>query len=63
MRAYSFPEYDPDRRPRRAAVIGAGTAMDACCSIALAPTRPIVYRRSAQEKGAGEDYSGPATRA
>jgi glutamate synthase (NADPH/NADH) small chain len=61
MRAYSFPEYDtPVQRPRRAAVIGAGdTAMDAVrCSIRLgADEAHIVYRRSAQEKGArAEDY-------
>ena len=61
MKAYSFPEYDtPVRRPRRAAVIGAGdTAMDAVrCSIRLgAEEAHIVYRRSEQEKGArAEDY-------
>jgi len=60
MRAYS-PAYDtPVRSPRRAAVIGAGdTAMDAVrCSIRLgAEEAHIVYRRSAQEKGArAEDY-------
>jgi glutamate synthase (NADPH) small chain len=61
MRAYSFPEYDtPVRRPKRAAVIGAGdTAMDAVrCSIRLgAEEAHIVYRRSEREKGArAEDY-------
>jgi glutamate synthase (NADPH) small chain len=61
MHAYSFPEYDtPVRRPRRAAVIGAGdTAMDAVrCSIRLgAEEAHIVYRRSEREKGArAEDY-------
>jgi glutamate synthase (NADPH) small chain len=61
MHAYSFPEYDtPVRRPRRAAVIGAGdTAMDAVrCSIRLgAEEAHIVYRRSEVEKGArAEDY-------
>ena len=61
MQAYSFPEYDtPVRRPKRAAVIGAGdTAMDAVrCSIRLgAQEAHIVYRRSEQEKGArAEDY-------
>ena len=61
MRAYEFPKYDtPVRRPRRAAVIGAGdTAMDAVrCSIRLgAEEAHIVYRRSEQEKGArAEDY-------
>jgi len=61
MHAYSFPEYDtPIRRPRRAAVIGAGdTAMDAVrCSIRLgAREAHIVYRRSEVEKGArAEDY-------
>lgn len=61
MHAYSFPEYDtPIRRPKRAAVIGAGdTAMDAArCSIRLgAEEGHIVYRRSEQEKGArAEDY-------
>ena len=61
MHAYSFPEYDtPVRKPRRAAVIGAGdTAMDAVrCSIRLgAEEAHIVYRRSEQEKGArAEDY-------
>ncbi len=61
MHAYSFPEYDtPIRRPRRAAVIGAGdTAMDAVrCSIRLgAEEAHIVYRRSEREKGArAEDY-------
>ncbi|MGO9351332.1 MAG: NADPH-dependent glutamate synthase [Mycobacterium sp.] len=61
MRAFSFPEYDtPLRRPRRAAVIGAGdTAMDAVrCAIRLgAEEGHIVYRRSEVEKGArAEDY-------
>jgi glutamate synthase (NADPH/NADH) small chain len=61
MHAHAFPEYDtPVRRPRRAAVIGAGdTAMDAVrCSIRLgAEEAHIVYRRSEQEKGArAEDY-------
>ena len=61
MHAYSFPEYDtPIRRPRRAAVIGAGdTAMDAVrCAIRLgAEEAHIVYRRSEKEKGArAEDY-------
>jgi glutamate synthase (NADPH) small chain len=61
MHAYRFPEYDtPVRRPRRAAVIGAGdTAMDAArCSIRLgAEEAHIVYRRSEKEKGArAEDY-------
>lgn len=61
MHAYAFPEYDtPVRRPRRAAVIGAGdTAMDAVrCSLRLgADEAHIVYRRSEQEKGArAEDY-------
>ena len=61
MHAHAFPEYDtPVRRPRRAAVIGAGdTAMDAVrCSIRLgAEEAHILYRRSEQEKGArDEDY-------
>jgi glutamate synthase (NADPH) small chain len=61
MHAYSFPEYDtPIRRPKRAAVIGAGdTAMDAVrSSIRLgAGEGHIVYRRSEKEKGArAEDY-------
>ena len=61
MHAYSFPAYDtPVRRPRKAAVIGAGdTAMDAVrASIRLgAEEARIVYRRSEQEKGArAEDY-------
>jgi glutamate synthase (NADPH/NADH) small chain len=61
MHAHAFPEYDtPVRRPRRAAVIGAGdTAMDAVrCSIRLAAEEAhIVYRRSEAEKGArAEDY-------
>ena len=61
MHAYEFPDYDtPVRRPRRAAVIGAGdTAMDAVrCSLRLgAEEAHIVYRRSEQEKGArAEDY-------
>ena len=61
MRAFSFPEYDtPLRRPRRAAVIGAGdTAMDAVrCAIRIgAQEGHIVYRRSEVEKGArAEDY-------
>jgi glutamate synthase (NADPH/NADH) small chain len=61
MKAFSFPEYDtPIRKPRRAAVIGAGdTAMDAVrCAIRLgAEEGHIVYRRSAKEKGArAEDY-------
>ncbi len=62
MHAHAFPEYDtPVRRPRRAAVIGAGdTAMDAVrCSIRLgAEEAHIVYRRSEAEKGArAEDYA------
>jgi len=61
MRANSFPEYDtPVRRPKRAAVIGAGdTAMDAVrTAIRLgAEEAHIVYRRSEQEMGArAEDY-------
>lgn len=61
MHAFAFPEYDtPIRRPKKAAVIGAGdTAMDAVrCSIRLgAEEAHIVYRRSEQEKGArAEDY-------
>lgn len=61
MRAYSFPTFDtPVRRPRRAAVIGAGdTAMDAVrASIRLgAEQAHIVYRRSEAEMGArAEDY-------
>jgi len=61
MHAYSFPEYDtPIRKPRRAAVIGAGdTAMDAVrCAIRLgAEEGHIVYRRSENEKGArAEDF-------
>jgi glutamate synthase (NADPH/NADH) small chain len=61
MHAFAFPEYDtPIRRPKHAAVIGAGdTAMDAVrCSIRLgAAEGHIVYRRSEQEKGArAEDY-------
>jgi glutamate synthase (NADPH/NADH) small chain len=61
MHAYAFPDYDtPVRRPKRAAVIGAGdTAMDAVrCAIRLgAEEAHIVYRRSEQEKGArAEDY-------
>ena len=61
MHAWAFPEYDtPVRRPKRAAVIGAGdTAMDAVrCSIRLgAEEARIVYRRSEAEKGArDEDY-------
>lgn len=61
MHAYLFPEYDtPIRRPRRAAVIGAGdTAMDAVrCAIRLgADEGHIVYRRSETEKGArAEDF-------
>jgi glutamate synthase (NADPH) small chain len=61
MHAFSFPKYDtPVRRPRRAAVIGAGdTAMDAVrCAIRLgAEEGHIVYRRSEVEKGArAEDY-------
>ena len=61
MHAYSFPAYDtPVRRPRKAAVIGAGdTAMDGVrASIRLgAEEAHIVYRRSEQEKGArDEDY-------
>ncbi|MGE5690559.1 MAG: NADPH-dependent glutamate synthase [Pseudomonadota bacterium] len=61
MHAHAFPEYDtPVRRPRRAAVVGAGdTAMDAVrCAIRLgAEEAHIVYRRSEQEKGArAEDY-------
>jgi len=54
MHAYSFPEYDtPIRRPKRAAVIGAGdTAMDAVrCSIRLgAEEGHIVYRRSGSRR-------------
>ena len=61
MKAYSFPEYDtPVRKPKKAAVIGAGdTAMDGVrCSLRLgADEAHIVYRRSEQEKGARqEDY-------
>jgi len=61
MHAYSFPAYDtPVRRPRKAAVIGAGdTAMDGVrAAIRLgAEEAHIVYRRSEQEKGArDEDY-------
>jgi glutamate synthase (NADPH/NADH) small chain len=61
MHAYAFPEYDtPVRRPRRAAVVGAGdTAMDAarCCVRLGAEETHVVYRRSEQEKGArAEDY-------
>jgi glutamate synthase (NADPH/NADH) small chain len=61
MQAWNFPEYDtPVRRPRRAAVIGAGdTAMDAVrCSIRMgADEAHIVYRRSEAEMGArAEDY-------
>ncbi len=61
MRAYSFPSFDtPVRRPRRAAVIGAGdTAMDAVrASIRLgAEEAHIVYRRTEAEMGArAEDY-------
>ncbi len=61
MHSYSFPEYDtPIRKPRRAAVIGAGdTAMDAVrCAIRLgAEEGHIVYRRSEKEKGArAEDF-------
>jgi glutamate synthase (NADPH/NADH) small chain len=61
MHAFAFPAYDtPVKRPRRAAVIGAGdTAMDAVrCSVRLgADEAHIVYRRSEQEKGArAEDY-------
>lgn len=61
MHAHAFPEYDtPVRRPKRAAVIGAGdTAMDAVrCSIRLgAAEARIIYRRSEREKGArDEDY-------
>jgi glutamate synthase (NADPH) small chain len=61
MRAYSFPDYDtPVRRPRRAAIVGAGdTAMDAVrASIRLgAEEAHIVYRRSEAEMGArAEDY-------
>jgi len=61
MHAYLFPEYDtPIRRPRRAAVIGAGdTAMDgARCAVRLgAEEVHIVYRRSEKEKGArAEDF-------
>ncbi len=62
MRANEFPTYDtPVRRPKRAAVIGAGdTAMDGVrTSIRLgAEEAHIVYRRSEQEMGArAEDYS------
>jgi len=61
MRAYTFPESDtPVRKPRRAAVVGAGdTAMDAVrASIRLgAEEAHIVYRRSEEEMGArAEDY-------
>lgn len=61
MHAYSFPAFDtPVRRPRKAAVIGAGdTAMDGVrAAIRLgAEEAHIVYRRSEQEKGArDEDY-------
>ena len=61
MQAYSFPNYDtPIRRPKRAAVVGAGdTAMDAVrASIRLgADEAHIVYRRSEEEMGArAEDY-------
>jgi glutamate synthase (NADPH/NADH) small chain len=61
MRAWDFPNYDtPVRRPKRAAVIGAGdTAMDAVrASIRLgADEAHVVYRRSEQEMGArAEDY-------
>ena len=61
MHACAFPTYDtPVRRPRKAAVIGAGdTAMDGVrAAIRLgAEEAHIVYRRSEQEKGArAEDY-------
>jgi glutamate synthase (NADPH/NADH) small chain len=61
MRANAFPEYDtPVRRPKRAAIIGAGdTAMDGVrTAIRLgAEEAHIVYRRSEQEMGArAEDY-------
>jgi glutamate synthase (NADPH) small chain len=61
MHAASFPDFDtPVRRPRKAAVIGAGdTAMDGVrVAIRLgAEEAHIVYRRSEQEKGArAEDY-------
>jgi len=61
MHASSFPDVDtPVRRPRKAAVIGAGdTAMDGVrVAIRLgAEEAHIVYRRSEQEKGArAEDY-------
>ncbi len=62
MRANAFPDYDtPVRRPKRAAIIGAGdTAMDAVrTAIRLgAEEARIVYRRSEQEMTArAEDYS------
>lgn len=61
MRANAFPDYDtPIRRPKRAAIVGAGdTAMDAVrTAIRLgAMEADIVYRRSEQEMGArAEDY-------
>ncbi len=61
MRANEFPDADtPVRRPKRAAVIGAGdTAMDGVrTAIRLgAEEAHIVYRRSEKEKGArAEDY-------
>jgi glutamate synthase (NADPH/NADH) small chain len=61
MKAHAFPDYDtPVRRPRRAAVIGAGdTAMDAVrVAIRLgAEQASVVYRRSQQEMSArAEDY-------
>ena len=62
MHASSFQEFDtPVRRPRKAAVVGAGdTAMDAVrVAIRLgAEEAHIVYRRSEQEKSArAEDYA------
>jgi glutamate synthase (NADPH/NADH) small chain len=61
MHASFFPAFDtPVRRPRKAAVIGAGdTAMDGVrVAIRLgAEEAHIVYRRTEQEKGArAEDY-------
>ena len=61
MHANEFPDYDtPVRRPKRAAVIGAGdTAMDGVrTAIRMgAEEAHIVYRRSETEKGArDEDY-------
>ncbi len=61
MRANAFPDYDtPVRRPKRAAIIGAGdTAMDAVrTAIRLGALEAhIVCRRSEKEMGArAEDY-------